>query len=173
MIWIWSGWRMSRLRRFGRYNRTRRWNGKRIKRRRVGWFGIWSSQRIAQRGYSIAATSRAHLLQANGRGRAYQTKDYAHSGQLLHGFHAANSHRCVSGSLKESKDLGFCGGWLEGDEGGDDMDESHEGAGKFVVASGDAPKLFDAAKESLHFLTHSVFLFVIRKEPFPTCSRRG
>ena len=53
------------------------------------------------------------------------------------------------------------------------MNESHEGFGQFVVASGNAPELFDAAKEPLHFLPHSVFGSVVGKEPFPICFGRN
>ena len=56
---------------------------------------------------------------------------------------------------------------MKSDECADEMDESHEGFGEFVVASGDAPELFDSAKEPLHFLTHSVFLFVVGKQFLP------
>ena len=47
------------------------------------------------------------------------------------------------------------------------MDEGHEGFRQFVIASGDAAESFEFAKESLHFLPHSIFLFVVRIEHFP------
>lgn len=61
---------------------------------------------------------------------------------------------------------------MESDEGGDEVDEGHEGFGEFVVASGNAPEFFDATKEPLHFLTHSIFRFVVGKEHFPVRFRR-
>ena len=128
---------------------------------------VFGAVRGSRNEVNLSPLHRGRILRANGGGRAYHLLQYARASLPRPRFHEADSHRCVSGSLKESKDLGFCGGRLEGDEGGDEVDKSHEGAGEFVVASGDAPKLFDAAKESLHFLTHSIFLFVVRKEHFP------
>ncbi len=64
------------------------------------------------------------------------------------------------------------GGVVEGDVGGGEVDEGHEGAGELVVVSGDAPEFFDSTKESLHFLPHAVFLFVVRKEPLAPRSGR-
>ena len=69
-------------------------------------------------------------------------------------------------------DFGFCGGGLKRDEGGDEVDEGHEGARQPVVASGDAPKSFDSTKEPLHLLSHSIFRLVVGKEHFPVGSRR-
>ncbi len=44
------------------------------------------------------------------------------------------------------------------------MNESHEGFGQFVVASGDSTEFLDSTKEPLHFLTHSIFRFVVGKQ---------
>ena len=54
--------------------------------------------------------------------------------------------------------------WLKPDKSADEMDESHEGFGQFVVASGNAAEFLDSTKEPLHFLTHSIFLFVVGKQ---------
>ncbi len=64
------------------------------------------------------------------------------------------------------------GGVVEGDVGGNEVDEGHEGAGQFVITSGEAPEFFEAAKESLHLLTHAGIFFIIRKEPLAPRSRR-
>ena len=48
----------------------------------------------------------------------------------------------------------FFSSGLKSDKSADEMNESHESFGEFVVASGDSPEFFDSAKESLHFLPH-------------------
>ena len=55
----------------------------------------------------------------------------------------------------------FFSSGLKSDEGGDEMNESHEGFCQFVGASGNAPKFFDSAKEPLtiSFLTQSARVF--------------
>ena len=75
---------------------------------------------------------------------------------LVHGYQGGDLEYAKKKSKKPKENLCFCGGRLESDEG-------HEGAGKPVIASGDAPEFFDSAKEPLHFLPHSVFLFVVEK----------
>ena len=57
--------------------------------------------------------------------------------------------------------------WLECDESADEMNERHESFRQFVVASGNPPEFFDSAKEPFHFLTHSIFLFVVGKQSLP------